>query len=54
MGPPGRFPGWVVSRFGYRAALKPTRKYLNGLGERVHPGLQPTQPIQRLHSPIRL
>ncbi len=52
MGPPGRFPGCVVLRFGHRAALKPAGKHLDGLGERVHPGLEPTQPIQRLRSRI--
>jgi len=54
MGPPRRFPGWVVFRSGRRAALKPAGTYLDGLGERVHPGLEPTQPVQRLRSRIRL
>jgi len=52
MGPPGRFPGWMVFRLGYRAALKPAREHLDRLGERVHPGLELAQPIQRLRSRI--
>lgn len=52
MGAPGRFPGRMVYRFDHRAALKPARKHLDSLGERLHPGLEPAQPIQRLRGRI--
>ena len=47
MGTPGRFPGWVVHRFGHRAALEPAHGHHDCLGERVHPGLEPAQPVKR-------
>ena len=47
MGAPGRVPGWVVLRLGHRAALEPAREHLDRLGEGVHPGLEPTQPVNR-------
>jgi SAM-dependent methyltransferase len=52
MRPPGRFPGCGASRFGHRAALKPAREHFDRLGERVHPGLEPTQPFKRRRSRI--
>jgi hypothetical protein len=47
MGASGRVPGWVGFRFGHRAALQPAREHLDRLGEGVHPGLEPTQPVNR-------
>ena len=47
MGPPGSFLGSGVLRLSHRAALKPARKHLDRLGERVHPGLESAQPFSR-------
>ena len=52
MGPPSRFRERGVSWFGHRGALEPAREHLDRLGERVHPGLEPAQPILRLRSRI--
>ncbi len=48
MGAPGRFLGYGVSRFRQRAALEPAHEHLDRLGERVHPGLEPAQPFNRV------